>query len=120
MNFDEAIATHVQWKLRLRSCIDGHEILDAADIRPDDRCTLGKWIHFEATSQVTSAPEFTTLRDRHAAFHRTAAEIVERCQAGKKTEAATMLDDIDGAYTHASTAVVSAIRAMRHVVSPAG
>lgn len=46
MNFDEAIAAHTQWKVRLRTFIDGTgEKLESTTVRLDNPCDVGKWIH---------------------------------------------------------------------------
>ena len=116
MKFDEAIAAHVNWKTRLRACIEGIEKLNAADVSPDNLCALGKWIHGEGAA-YSSLPEYPNLKDHHAAFHKAAAEIVSDVNAGRKDAAAAKLDDLNGDYAKRSTGVVSAIRAIRSKAS---
>ena len=111
MNFDDAIKAHMDWKLRLRACIDktSKEKLDASIIAQDNQCVLGKWIHGEG-AKFASDPAYEPLKKTHAAFHQCAASIVKHCEAGTATDA---LVDNGSEFVKLSTEVVGKIVAIR-------
>ena len=66
--------------------------LKAAEIRPHDRCPLGKWIDAERPTHGALA-EHRRLEEQHARFHVAAADVVTRIdEAPEQAEAAA--DDI--------------------------
>ena len=55
-HFDDAIAAHIKWKIRLGQFIDGTstEKLDSAMVCKDNVCVLGKWIYGDGTKYKTA------------------------------------------------------------------
>lgn len=93
MNFFEAINAHIAWKLKLQKYIDGvsEEKLNPDIICQDNKCKLGQWIYGQG--QVLNAkPLFQDCREKHADFHKFAAEVVRKCDSGDKSQAQVMLD----------------------------
>lgn len=88
LNLYEAINAHVAWKVRLHKHIQGtsKERLDPSIIGRDDQCALGKWIQANIGT-YEDLPLFRQVRERHADFHRCAAEIVESVDRGEMAEA---------------------------------
>lgn len=83
MNFKDAITAHALWKMKLTNYIkkpDGS--LKPSEIEPDNRCELGKWLHGEGKKHSASA-EYKQLVEIHAKFHKAAANIVRRADAGE-------------------------------------
>jgi hypothetical protein len=111
MNFDDAINAHTKWKVRLRMCIDGTEKLDPAVVCKDNQCDLGKWIYGEG-AKYNKAASYSTLKAEHANFHKCAADVVTKANAGKKAEAEALLGPT-GNFAKASQATVSAIMKMK-------
>lgn len=112
MNLDEAIQKHSEWKVKLRAAASKKETLDAATIRQDNACTLGKWLHGEGKTQYGSKMSFTNLVAKHADFHHNAGKVAEAINAKKYNAAETMLG-IGSQYGHASLAVAAAITALK-------
>jgi hypothetical protein len=85
MNFDDAIAAHVTWKVRLSQFIEGTrtESISSDDVVQDNRCDLGKWIHGEGAA-FKAAPHYRDLVSKHAHFHICAAEVVRKVESGDK------------------------------------
>ena len=112
MNFDEAILSHSQWRIRLQSVIAGtsKEQLDPAVVCLDDKCALGQWIYGEARIYV-NLPEYDALRSSHAEFHKSAAQVLRLSTAGKLAEATAIMKN--GAFQEASLRTISAIRKLR-------
>ena len=112
MNFDEAIAAHSSWKMKLSRYLrnpDGS--LKASDIQPDNNCELGKWIYSEGKKH-SSVPEFSTLKTEHAHFHKAAAEIVTKADSGQNVTEEVALGGTSEFATRSSN-VVRAIMTLK-------
>ncbi len=92
MNFDDAIAAHIKWKVRLSQFIDGtgSEKLQSANVCKDNNCDLGKWIHGEGT-KFKSLPHYQDLVKKHANFHLCAGDVVKKVENNDKTGARAAL-----------------------------
>lgn len=115
MDFDEAIKAHGAWKLKLASYLkkpDGS--IKATEIQPDTNCVLGKWIHGDGT-KWSQFPEYATLKEEHARFHRAAADIIRKADSGQNTSEETALGS-KSEFSSASTAIVRAIMVIRQKV----
>lgn len=112
MNFDDAIAAHTQWKVRLRTFIDGTgEKLDSAKVALDNQCDLGKWIHGEG-AKLKAHDAYEKLRHSHAQFHKCASLVVSKANQGHKTEAEALIGP-GGEFSKLSQETVGAIIQMR-------
>ncbi|MCE5180833.1 MAG: CZB domain-containing protein [Betaproteobacteria bacterium] len=111
MHFDDAIAAHINWKLRLSRYIDGtlNEKLDSATVCKDNLCALGKWIYGDG-EKYKSAPHFESLVARHAKFHLCAADVVKKVDADDKAGAKSLLA---GDFAAISRETVSAIMELK-------
>lgn len=86
MNIDDAIKAHAQWKTKLALYLSNPDgSLKPADIAPDNRCDLGKWIYGEGRTHA-HLPELETLRTTHAAFHNAAASVVRKIDSGEQRD----------------------------------
>jgi hypothetical protein len=112
MNFDQAISCHVQWKSKLMAYINHPDhSLNAASLGSDDQCDLGKWLRGEGQKYANS-PEFKKLVADHTHFHKAAAEIVKKADAGVKVTEEVALGG-KSEYSVASGAVVSSLMRMK-------
>ena len=113
--FDDAIQAHVAWKSKLSMYARRPDhSLKAAEISVDHACALGKWIHGDARKHA-ALPEYQALLKQHAAFHRAAADIVRRADAGEKVTDEVALG-ANSPFATASSAVVSAINEIKRKV----
>lgn len=112
MNFDNAIAAHTEWKTKLQGYLKKPDhSLKSADASVDNKCALGQWIHGEG-KKFASLPEFSKLQSEHQRFHKAAAAVIAKADAGKdQTEEVALGSKSE--YSAASSAVVSAIMAMK-------
>ena len=112
MNFDDAIKAHSAWKMKLSTYIakpDGS--LKVVEIEPDNKCALGQWIYGEGAKH-SALPEYGTLKSEHTKFHKCAAAVVKKADAGQNvTEEVTLGGKSE--FAQASSAVVSAIMKMK-------
>lgn len=112
MDFDQAIAAHGAWKQKLSEYLrkrDGS--MKPGDIGMDSKCPLGQWIYGEG-SKYLKLPEYSTLKNEHARFHRAAAEVVHRADLGQSTSSEMALGS-NSEFASASSSVVMAIMAMK-------
>ena len=112
MNFDDAVKAHAAWKMKLKAYLDAPDkSLKVDEVGSDCRCDLGRWIHGDG-KQFAAHPEYGRLKDEHAKFHRAAADIVRKADAGHNVGADVALGTTSP-FSAASTAVVTAIMAMK-------
>lgn len=98
---DKAIGAHGAWKVKLRQNIDGTLALVPAEVGVDNRCEFGKWLYSLAGTPVAADPHYKEILDLHKAFHKIAATVVTKVQAGDKAGAETSIG-LKGDYTVAS------------------
>lgn len=117
MNFDEAIAAHIKWKVRLSQFIDGTsaEKLQSASVCKDNLCDLGKWIYGDGV-KYKPLPHYQDLVKKHANFHICAGEVVRKVEGGDKAGAHAALG---GAFSAASKETVTAIMDLKKEASKA-
>jgi methyl-accepting chemotaxis protein len=111
MDLDEAVGKHIEWKVKLRSSIVKKELVDAATIRRDNCCVLGKWLHGEGKNLHGNKSSFGPLVTRHAEFHRCAGNVADAINAKKYDQATVMLEG-NSEFGVASFAVAAAIKAL--------
>ena len=111
MNFDDAIAAHIKWKVRLNQFIDGTsaEKLQSSVVCKDNNCDLGKWIYGEG-AKYKPLPHYQDLVKKHANFHVCAADVVKKVEGNDKTGAKASLG---GPFAVASKETVAAIMELK-------
>lgn len=105
LDFGQAMRAHQQWKSRLI------EVLDGADdkryrmeqVRRDDCCELGQWLHGAGSTHYGHLPSFRKLVLSHRAFHVAAADVLATHQAGHTEAARNMIES--GLYAKFSVRV---------------
>ena len=118
LDFDSAIKAHQQWRIKLRNAILKNEKLDAATIRRDDCCAVGKWIYGAGGRQWGNLPLFSVLVEQHKKFHQEAGHIAELVNAGKMEEANRQLQG-ESAFIRAGRAVVDTLQKLKAIVQGA-
>jgi methyl-accepting chemotaxis protein len=115
-DFDRAVRAHSDWKMKLGAYIRRpDQSLRAVEVERDDVCELGCWIHGPGR-QLAGAREYSELKSAHAEFHRTAADIVRRADAGEKVSEDIALS-ATSPYSNASSNVIQAIATMKRMAS---
>lgn len=116
MNFDDAIRSHSDWKLKLALYLERPDgSLSPAIVEFAEGCALGKWLHGDGSVHATR-PEYATLMEAHVRFHQVAAEVVRRADAGEKLAGEVLLG-LKGTYGKASIRVVRALMDLRDATS---
>jgi hypothetical protein len=115
MDFDQAIAAHVAWKGKLSKYLaKPDQSLQPSEIGLDNRCDLGKWIAGEG-QKFASLAEYASVKSEHTRFHKIAAAIVLRANAGQKVEEEVALG-AKSEFMSASGAVVRSLMALKSKV----
>lgn len=113
MNFDEVIKSHSGWKARIANHLTKADpTIDVVRLESDSRCALGKWIYGEGMVRHGSDATFHDLHLEHAKFHREAAGLVKRVNAGEKIAEASALG-ANSAYSKQFTKVVGLLMEMK-------
>lgn len=104
-----AIGAHGQWKARLRTAIDsGTYDVVPAEVRLDDRCEFGTWLHSSIAAEERSDPNYATVKQLHANFHQRAADVLEMVARGDEAGARRSMDHA-GAFADASAQLTQAM-----------
>ncbi len=111
-DIDAAIASHEDWKDRLRRVVEGtsSEVMDPQEVGDADCCSLGKWLQSSGKDMLGQYPAFEMLVARHRYFHAQAAAVVSLSQAGESDKA---LQLFQGGYRHASNQVTLLLKELR-------
>ncbi len=114
MDLEEALQAHSLWKQKLAICLKKPgDALKPAEIRADNRSELGQWLHGEG-KKFSLLTEYNILVSENARFHRAAAKLVEKANAGQEVALSS-----DSEFASASQNVVAAITELRKKVSAA-
>ncbi|MCK4711814.1 MAG: CZB domain-containing protein [Marinosulfonomonas sp.] len=89
-----AITAHGSWKIKLRTAVNkGHSEHSVDDVRCDDKCPFGKWLHGPEIDDPTRASvPYTVIKRLHAEFHLCAADVLEMATTGNTNGATELLD----------------------------
>ncbi len=110
-HFDDAIAAHIKWKIRLGQFIDGTgtEKLDSAVVCKDNLCALGKWIYGDGETHKAN-PHYGDLLTKHAHFHQCAGDVVKKVETNDKAGAKSLLA---GEFSTSAKETVTSIMALK-------
>lgn len=105
----DAIGSHGMWTLRLKTAIKvGKSDLDPKDVRCDDGCDFGRWLHSDEIDESTrSGSPYKVIRRLHSEFHECAADVLELATDGRAPEATVLLE---GAFSNQSQKLVRGLR----------
>ena len=112
MDLNNAIVTHVEWKLKFRSAIATQAQMDIVSISKDTCCELGKWLHGEGGSKFGFFPETVNCIKKHAVFHQEAGKVATAINEKKYDDAGVMLN-AGKPYAKASNDVGFAIKRLK-------
>jgi methyl-accepting chemotaxis protein len=112
MDLEKAISKHAEWKMNFRTAINKQQKLDAATIRKDNCCELGRWLHGDAKSRHGGLAAYTELLTQHAAFHVEAGKVADAINNAKFEQAAAMIES-STPFASTSSAVGTAIIRLR-------
>ena len=91
---NNAIGAHGSWKIKLRTAVNkGKSEHSVADVRCDDKCAFGKWLHGTDIDGPTSASApYKVIKRLHAEFHLCAADVLQMATTGNIPGASQLLE----------------------------
>ncbi len=87
LDFALARSRHLDWRIKLKSFLEGLSTLSEAEATSHKDCELGKWLYSQGLHKYGSAPSIKELEQTHAELHSTVRRVVQMKNAG----------DVDGA-----------------------
>jgi uncharacterized protein (DUF1778 family) len=117
----DAIASHVRWKITLLLAATIREPLTnraTLSIQCPEECSIYKWLLSKHTLHLRGTPEYRTVLDLHAAFHGQMLRIANLINAGDFAEAEHILN-APQPFQSASTSLANAIMALDRCSVPA-
>ncbi|HBQ35495.1 MAG TPA: hypothetical protein DD729_01420 [Rhodobacteraceae bacterium] len=106
---NNAIGAHGSWKIKLRTAVNkGKSEHSVDDVRCDDKCPFGKWLHgSDIDSETRSSVPYNVIKRLHAEFHVCAADVLTKAISGE-TAAATQA--LEGDFAAKSEKLVRGLR----------
>jgi hypothetical protein len=118
MDIRQVIDAHVEWKRRFTAYLTSpDQSLDEGLVAQLDQCQLGRWLYDEG-QQYSDWSGFAQLICDHERFHRAAAGLLKRADAGECVAGEAALD-ARSEYAKASNAVITALTRLRVRGKPA-
>ncbi|MDD4911263.1 MAG: methyl-accepting chemotaxis protein [Sideroxydans sp.] len=96
LDLSSAKSAHLNWKVRLRSFLDGRGTLTEAEAVSHQQCVFGKWYYGEGLKNFGHIQALRDVEEPHAELHRTIKEIVKAMQSGDKATAEKLYSKVDG------------------------
>lgn len=93
LKLEQAIDVHRQWRERLKTSITEGEKLDPREIRRNDCCDLGSWLHARGRTLYGAKPEFVRLMASHNDFHLSASMAVRAINEDEWANAEKLFDN---------------------------
>ncbi len=109
-----ALSAHAAWKDRLHTAIaDGTSELDPANVRKDDGCPFGVWLHGPDAAGVQHSAQYEKVHDLHATFHEIASEVLSLAISGETQEAERRMA-VGSDFHRVSSQLSQALTGWRH------
>ena len=104
-----AIGAHGSWKIKLRTALNsGKSDHSIDDVRCDDKCAFGKWLHGpDIDSTTRDGAPYNVIKRLHAEFHICAADVLAKATAGDAPGAQQILE---GEFASKSEKLVRGLR----------
>jgi hypothetical protein len=110
----DAIATHVRWKISLLLAARMHEPLSeraTRSIEHPEECKIHQWLLSKHTLHLRGTAEHHDVLERHIAFHDAMLRIAGLLNAGEYDQADFLLNSPEP-FQNASSALANAITAL--------
>jgi methyl-accepting chemotaxis protein len=95
LDLSAAKSAHLNWKVRLRTFLDGQGALTEAEAVSHQQCAFGKWYYSEGLKKFGHIQELKDVEAPHAELHRTIKDIVKAKSAGDTATAERLYASVD-------------------------
>ncbi len=110
---DAAVLAHSRWITDLKVAIeDASSAFDPETVDADNHCEFGKWLYEDFPRSARARTVFEDVRDTHAAFHRSAAQILRLAVDGHKDNALRLMAS-EGDFMRLSGHLISLLKTLR-------
>ncbi len=92
---NRAKVSHLTWKGKLRSFLDGHHTIDEKVAFSHHDCAFGKWYDTIGLKELSHVPEIRQLEQPHKALHDTIKQIVQAKQNGDSNRAESLYKQVE-------------------------
>jgi methyl-accepting chemotaxis protein len=114
LDFALARSRHLDWKLKLRSFLEGRQTLTEAQAISHKDCELGKWLYAEGLKKYRHLSNIEELEQTHVELHAIVRRVVQMKHAGDEAGATQafsrlgpvsdriilLLKDVEQSYEH--------------------
>ena len=105
----KAITAHGVFKVRVGQMVEA----GTAEMTPqvaaaDNQCPLGQWLYGGLDASARSSPQYQSVKELHATFHKAAGDVVALSAARKRTEAMAALE-MGSTFKQSSSKLVIAL-----------
>jgi hypothetical protein len=116
----DAIASHVRWKITLLLATQLREPLSeraTRSIAHPEECSIRRWLLSQHTQHLRGTPEHRAVLDLHAAFHSQMLKVATLLRAGDFDQAERLINQ-SGPFQDASNSFANAIMALDRCAHP--
>lgn len=94
-DFTMAKNKHLQWKIKLRSFLDGKATMTLDEAVSHHDCDLGKWLYSVGMNEYKSFSEMNKLESVHSDLHKVIKNVVNFKQSGNTAGAESELAKVN-------------------------
>ncbi len=116
----DAIASHIRWKITLLLAVQMREPLSdraTRSLQHPEECSIHKWLLSDHTRHFRGTRDHRTVLDSHAAFHSQMLKVATLLRAGDFDQAEGLLNQ-SGPFQAASISLANAIMALDRGTRP--
>lgn len=96
IDFSMARFKHLNWKFRIRSFLDGSELLTYEQAVSHKDCDLGKWIYSRGLEKYGHLAEMKSLEKVHIDLHQSIRDIITQKEQGNLEKAEGIYQEMLG------------------------
>lgn len=118
----DAIASHVRWKIALLLAAQMREPLSERATRSlthPQECAIHKWLLSPHAEHLRGLPQYRAALELHATFHAHMLQVANLLRAGHFDQALLLINQPRTAFQEASNALANAIMALERQTRPA-
>ncbi len=110
----DAIGAHGIYKMKLdRAIHSGKTDFDPVEIAHDHNCAFGAWLHdHSVVAAMQNDPLYKEVREKHAAFHKEAGEVLDHALNKDSASASRLLNGSFDKHSHALVSLLTKWKSM--------
>lgn len=93
-NFSETLSYHLQWKIQLKTFLEGLGHFDIAELSPEN-CKLGEWLCSDEITKYASSAEGREIEKVHTKLHKEAKRVYALKMLGEHLDAQQQLKKME-------------------------